>query len=106
MAVGCGGGNSSIYSWPDQPDGGGAWWSLTLSRRSQLVPPVVSASDPVVGADYQLPDFLLNFHIFPWGPTKYTNKRSENKFDEIFSYVHPEWINGINITHVNWLYTL
>ena len=45
-----------------------------------LVPPVVSASDPVVGADYQLPDFSLNFHIFPRGPTKYTNKRSENKF--------------------------
>ena len=57
---------------------------------SYIVPPVVSASDPVVGADYQLPDFLLNFHIIPRGPTKYTNKRSENKFDEIFSCVHPE----------------
>ena len=47
---------------------------------ASLVPPVVSASDPVVGADYPLPDFSLNFHIFPRGPTKYTNKRSENKF--------------------------
>ena len=32
---------------------------------ASLVPPVVTASDPVVGADYPLPDLLLNFHIFP-----------------------------------------
>ena len=30
---------------------------------ASLVPPV--ASDPVVGADYPLPDCLLNFQIFP-----------------------------------------
>ena len=47
---------------------------------ASLVPPVVPASDPVVGADYPLPDLSLNLHIFPRGPTKYTNKRSENKF--------------------------
>ena len=32
---------------------------------ASLVPPVVSASDPVVSADYPLPDFSINFDIFP-----------------------------------------
>ena len=31
---------------------------------ASLVPPVVSVSDPVVGADYPLSDFSINFDIF------------------------------------------
>ena len=42
----------------------------------------LSIRAPLVGVDYPLPDFLLNFlvrgewpeHIFQWAPKKYTNK--------------------------------
>ena len=70
MAFGCGGGNSSIYSWSDAGGGGGGAWR-SLPRRSQRNSScIVSASAPLVGVDDPLPDFSPNFHIFAWAPKK------------------------------------
>ena len=71
----------------------GWWWSLPRRRQFPLV---VSASAPLVGVDYPLPDFSLNFlvrgewleHIFLHEHLK-SIQITEVKIS-IFSYVQPE----------------